>query len=152
MGKDQKQQRHDSKAEAAAVVEKPAGGAAAEAKREGPLPLSLRSIDAWLAIWFVIFAFTTTFTDLHNFTASVMGVEVKDLEGMTLLYPPKFLTDIYFKWARTVDPLLYENPVWWCVRCRCPLAAGGGGGCGGRLPPAHTHARAPSGPPTPDRR
>lgn len=28
-------------------------------------------------------------------------------------YPPKFLTDLYFKWARTVDPLLYENPMWW---------------------------------------
>jgi len=28
-------------------------------------------------------------------------------------YPPKFLTDLYFKWARSVDPLLYENPMWW---------------------------------------
>ena len=28
-------------------------------------------------------------------------------------YPPKVLTDLYFKWARTVDPLLYENPMWW---------------------------------------
>lgn len=60
-----------------------------------------------------MFAFSTTFTDLHNFTASIKGVEVKDLEGADLLWPPKVLTDVYFKWARTVDPLLYANPVWW---------------------------------------
>lgn len=80
-----------------------------------PLPLSQRSIDIWLIVWFVLFSFSTTFTDLHNFIASVRGVEVKDLEGATLAYPPKFLTDLYFQWARTVDPLLYSNPVWWCV-------------------------------------
>lgn len=34
---------------------------------------------------------------------------------MELAYPPKFLTDLYFKWARTVDPLLYDNPMWWQV-------------------------------------
>lgn len=109
---------------------------------------------------FLLFAFSTTFTDLHNFTASLKGVEVKDLEHAELLWPPKvcylsvfglghrplpvfrslslpclvfyqisyvpfapmllrlllslqILTDVYFKWARTVDPLLYANPVWW---------------------------------------
>lgn len=28
----------------------------------------------------------------------------------------RVLSDLYFKWARTVDPLLYENPIWWqCI-------------------------------------
>jgi hypothetical protein len=78
-------------------------------------PLSSRSVDIAIAVWFVIFAFTTTFTDLHNFTASMYGVEVAQLKHMKLLYPPKFLTDIYFLWAESVDPLLYQNPVWWYV-------------------------------------
>ena len=79
------------------------------------VPLSKRSVDLALAVWFIIFAFTTTFTDLHNFTASMYGVEVAELKHMKLLYPPKFLTDIYFLWAESVDPLLYQNPVWWYV-------------------------------------
>jgi hypothetical protein len=32
---------------------------------------------------------------------------------MTLMYPPKVLTDIYFLWARTIDPLLYSSEMWW---------------------------------------
>jgi hypothetical protein len=57
------------------------------------------------------------FTDLHNFTASYRGVEVKDLEGRDdMHWPPKILSWLYFRWARTVDPLLYENPIWWqCI-------------------------------------
>jgi hypothetical protein len=43
----------------------------------------------------------------------VKGVEVKDIETMDLAWPPKVLTELYFKWARTVDPVLYENPMWW---------------------------------------
>lgn len=82
-------------------------------------PLSKRSIDIWLSFWFLLFAFSTTFTDIHNFTASVRGVDVTALEGKTdLVWPPKILTDVYFRWARTVDPLLYQNPVWWCVGSR----------------------------------
>lgn len=81
-----------------------------------PLKLSQRSIDYLLLVWYAVFWFTVTWTDLHNFTASLLGVEVKDLEHMTLVYPPKWLSDFYFKWARTVDPLLYQNPVWWqCI-------------------------------------
>jgi hypothetical protein len=90
----------------------------AKSRSDSVLPLASRSIDIWLAAWFVMFAFSTTFTDLHNFTASVMGVEVKELKGRTLMYPPKVLTDLYFRWAETVDPLLYSNPVWWQV-CTC---------------------------------
>jgi hypothetical protein len=52
---------------------------------------------------------------MHNFTASVRGVEVADLEHADLLYPPKELTRLYFRWARTVDPLLYQNPPFWQV-------------------------------------
>jgi hypothetical protein len=56
------------------------------------------------------------FTDLHNFTASYRGVEVKDLENVEMAWPPKILSYLYFRWARTVDPLLYENPIWWqCI-------------------------------------
>lgn len=92
----------------------PASSPASASRR--PLPLSQRSVDVWIAVWFIVFAFSTTFTDIHNFTASVLGVEVTDLEHRELAYPPKFLTDLYFKWARTVDPLLYQNPVWWqCI-------------------------------------
>jgi hypothetical protein len=80
------------------------------------LPLAKRPLDYLLIFWFFIFAFSTTFTDLHNFTASVLGVDVTALEHMDLVYPPKLLTRFYFKWARTVDPLLYANPVWWqCI-------------------------------------
>ena len=91
------------------------GGAAGAAQ-----PLSARSADAWIAAWFVLFFLSTSFTDLHNFTASVMGVEVAELKGLAaegrLLWPPRALTALYFQWAETVDPLLYQNPVWWCVR------------------------------------
>lgn len=91
-------------------VPSPASGS----KHEGRvMPLFKRSIDIWIAVWFIMFAFSTTFTDIHNFTASMLGVRVDELEHMTLVYPPKVLTDLYFKWARTVDPLLYDNPVWW---------------------------------------
>ena len=81
--------------------------------RKKPLPLSARPIDVFLAFWFVVFAFTTTFTDIHNFTASLKGVRVDELEGMVLAWPPRALTDVYFKWARTVDPLLHANPMFW---------------------------------------
>jgi hypothetical protein len=96
-----------------AAVDKPLAAA------DRPLPLSSRSVDILLAFWFLLFAFSTTFTDIHNFTASVKGVTVPELEHMELVYPPKFLTDLYFRWARTVDPLLYANPVWWSVDGCC---------------------------------
>ena len=100
-----------------------AAGAAAGVVVVGvPLPLSARSADAWIAAWFVLFFLSTSFTDLHNFTASVMGVEVAELKSLAaegrLLWPPRALTALYFQWAETVDPLLYQNPVWWCVRMR----------------------------------
>lgn len=80
------------------------------------LSLCSRPLDMLIAFWFVVFAFTTTFTDLHNFIASAKGVPVEALEGMTLAYPPRVLTTVYFRWGRTVDPLLYTNPVWWqCI-------------------------------------
>lgn len=86
-------------------------------KAEGAaLPLSQRPLDVFIAFWFVVFAFSTTFTDLHNFIASAKGVQIEALEHMELAYPPKVLTDVYFKWARSVDPLLYTNPIWWqCI-------------------------------------
>lgn len=60
------------------------------------------------------------FTDLHNFTASMRGVTVQELEGQlkgeARLWPPPVLTYLYYRWARTVDPLLYLNPIWWqCI-------------------------------------
>jgi hypothetical protein len=61
-------------------------------------------------------------TDLHNFRASVSGTTVQDLEklvmedGVSLVVPPHWLSYYYFRWARTADPLLYQNPVWWqCI-------------------------------------
>jgi EXPERA (EXPanded EBP superfamily) len=108
-----------------------AGGktaASTEVSATSTAPISKRSVDYLLAFWFLVFAFSTTFTDLHNFTASLKGVEVHELEHMDLIYPPKILTYLYFKWARTVDPLLYQNPVWWqCIEwvnllCLTPFA------------------------------
>jgi hypothetical protein len=98
----------------ATVTKPPAPSAAAgSATPSSPLPLSRRPLDVFIAFWFLVFAFTTTFTDLHNFIASALGVPVEALEHMTLAYPPRVLTAVYFKWGRTVDPLLYLNPVWW---------------------------------------
>ena len=77
------------------------------------LPLSQRGIDLLISIWFITFFISTSFSDLHNFLASVWGVQVERLEHMDLAYPPKALTWAYFHWARTVDPLLYLNPIWW---------------------------------------
>lgn len=99
------------KAETAAAAA-PAGGASDNSRA---LPLAKRSVDALLSFWFLMFAFSTTFTDIHNFTASWLGVEVVALEHMKLLWPPPVLTQVYFRWARTVDPLLYQNPVFWYV-------------------------------------
>jgi len=83
---------------------------------EPVLPLEARPVDYMFLLWFFNFWFSVMFTDLHNFTASVLGVEVKDLEHANMLWPPKVLTKIYFAWARTVDPLLYENPLFWqCI-------------------------------------
>jgi hypothetical protein len=113
----------------AATAAGPAAGSGSGAMAApAPLPLSRRPLDTLLLGWFVVFAFSTTFTDIHNFTASVLGVDVPALEHMTLLYPPKYLTTIYFKWARTLDPLLYANPTWWqCIEwvnllCLTPFA------------------------------
>ena len=78
-----------------------------------PLPLSKRGIDLLIVAWFVIFFISTSFSDLHNFIASFMGVQVDALEHMNLVYPPKALTWAYFRWARSVDPLLHLNPIWW---------------------------------------
>ncbi len=50
------------------------------------------------------------------------GTTVQDLEklvmedGVSLVVPPHWLSYYYFRWARTADPLLYQNPVWWqCI-------------------------------------
>jgi hypothetical protein len=62
-------------------------------------------------------------------------VTVQDLEaavmtrGESLVVPPHWLSYYYFRWARTADPLLYQNPVWWqCIEwvnllCLMPFAA-----------------------------
>ena len=149
--------RSAAAAEAEPSSVSPSSSAAASSPAPAPLPLSQRSVDVWIAVWFVLFAFSTTFTDLHNFTASVLGVEVSDLKALAaevrrrpsaarnprrrgrpplnsreraralfylslarspqgkLLWPPRALTALYFQWAETVDPLLYQNPVWWCA-------------------------------------
>ena len=57
--------------------------AAAAAQGEA-LPISSRTVDLLISFYYIVFLFTVTFTDLHNFTASVLGVEVKDLEHMEL--------------------------------------------------------------------
>lgn len=168
-----------------------APAAAATPSSYKPLPLWQRKLDLLIVFWFIVFPFTTTFTDLHNFIASAKGVSsghrwweararrdrgscggppsgasrgrgtagmqaerrrwrrqcarrlarlptrcavrpaltlpfplphtpaqvpTEALEHMDLPYPPKVLTDIYFKWGRTVDPLLFLNPMWWqCI-------------------------------------
>lgn len=94
------------------------------------LPLSNRSIDYWLLAWYGVFWFTVVWTDLHNFSASLRTAvqwegknwSVQDLErhvmdeGKSLYIPPRFLSYLYFRWARTADPLLYQNPIWWqCI-------------------------------------
>jgi len=94
------------------------------------LPLSERSIDYWLLVWYGVFWFTVVWTDLHNFSASLRTAvqwegkswSVQDLErhvmdeGKSLYIPPHFLSYLYFRWARTADPLLYQNPIWWqCI-------------------------------------
>jgi hypothetical protein len=76
------------------------------------------------------------FTDLHNFTASVRGVTVIELEKQLVaerpFWPPPVLTFLYYRWARTVDPLLYANPVWWqCIEwvnllCLMPFSVAAG--------------------------
>jgi len=48
------------------------------------LPISSRTVDLLISFYYIVFLFTVTFTDLHNFTASILGVEVKDLEHMDL--------------------------------------------------------------------
>ncbi len=58
---------------------KPAASAA-----ETTLPITSRTVDLLISFYYIVFLFTVTFTDLHNFTASVLGVEVKDLEHMEL--------------------------------------------------------------------
>lgn len=45
-----------------------------------PLPLSQRKIDLIWGLWYIIFAFTVLFTDLHNFTAAIRGITVQELE------------------------------------------------------------------------
>jgi len=94
------------------------------------LPLAERSIDYWLLVWYGVFWFTVVWTDLHNFSASLRTAvqwegkswSVQDLErhvmdeGKSLYIPPHFLSYLYFRWARTADPLLYQNPIWWqCI-------------------------------------
>eukprot|EP01006_Ploeotia_vitrea_P021173 TRINITY_DN53523_c0_g1_i2.p2 TRINITY_DN53523_c0_g1~~TRINITY_DN53523_c0_g1_i2.p2 ORF type:complete len:245 (+),score=123.78 TRINITY_DN53523_c0_g1_i2:200-934(+) len=75
-----------------------------------------RPWDLFFVLWFFNFWFSVMFTDIHNFTASVLGMEVHEMEGrVDMVWPPRFLTKLYFAWARTVDPLLYQNPIWWQV-------------------------------------
>jgi len=98
-------------------------------KKESKIaPISQRPMDLVWSFWFFNFLFFVMFTDFHNFTASYLGVEITALENHNLSWPPRFLTDIYFKWARTVDPLLYLNPIWWqCIEwvnllCLMPMS------------------------------
>lgn len=81
----------------------------------GTVPLRERLFDLLLVLYFIIYVFTVTFTDLHNFTASYLGVSIPELEHLDMPYPPIPLKRIYFAWGRTVDPLLYENPMFWQV-------------------------------------
>ena len=69
-----------SRSAAAAEAEQPAVSPSSPAA--AALPLAQRTVDIWIAVWFVLFAFSTTFTDLHNFTASVLGVEVSELKAL----------------------------------------------------------------------
>lgn len=85
------------------------------------LPLLQRPIDAVWVFWYFCFWFSVMFTDLHNFMAAATGVTIVELESTLAakpgrIWPPPVLTHLYYRWARTVDPLLYENPVWWQVR------------------------------------
>jgi hypothetical protein len=57
---------------------------AASADQEQVLSIGSRSVDLLISFYYIVFLFTVTFTDLHNFTASILGVEVKDLEHMEL--------------------------------------------------------------------
>lgn len=75
------------------VSKRSRGGAASGAS----LPLWRRSVDLLFAVWWIIYLFTVTFTDLHNFMAVLRGVKIPELETMDLPYPPKVLTKIYFR-------------------------------------------------------
>ena len=110
---------------------------------EAPLPLAQRSVDYWLLAWYGVFLFTVLWTDLHNFSASLRTAvqwggrswAVRDLErlvmaeGGSLIFPPRVLSYFYFRWARTADPLLFQNPIWWqCIEwvnllCLMPFSA-----------------------------
>jgi len=123
---------------------KGAGGAGAPSGAPpAPLPLAQRPVDRLLVAWYCVFLFTVLWTDLHNFSASLRTAvqwgarswAVSDLEqlvmrdGGSLVFPPRWLSYYYFRWARTADPLLYQNPIWWqCIEwvnllCLMPFAA-----------------------------
>jgi len=80
------------------------------------LPLWQRPVDFLYLLWYFNFLFAVMFTDIHNFTASFLGMEVHELEHqVNMVWPPRFLTDMYFRWARAIDPLLYINPLYWQI-------------------------------------
>ena len=76
---------------------KPNKGSGGSGGEGGSLSIANRSVDLILVVWWITFLFTVTFTDLHNFLASYLGVPLTALKDMDLPYPPKVLTEIYFK-------------------------------------------------------
>lgn len=80
------------------------------------LSICSRLVDLLFVKWYLVFLFTVTFTDIHNFMASMRGITVQELVQLNdMQYPPKFLTQLYKDWAESVDPLLLENPPFWQV-------------------------------------
>jgi hypothetical protein len=73
-------------------------------------PLRGRPLDAVIVAYFVMYWFAVMVTDLHNFTASALGLTVEQLVGRGLPWPPPGLSRMYLIWARAADPLLLENP------------------------------------------
>lgn len=72
--------------------------------------LRKRPVDLVLVLYFAYYWFTVMITDLHNFASSLAGVPVDALVGR-MFWPPALLSRIYLSWARNVDPVLYQNPV-----------------------------------------
>lgn len=75
-----------------------------------PPPLRERPLDAVIVAYFVMYWFAVMVTDLHNFTASALGLTVEELVGQGLPWPPPGLSRVYLIWAQAADPLLLRNP------------------------------------------
>jgi hypothetical protein len=69
------------KAVKAALRDDDDDGVVVKLARGSRVPLCSRPLDLLFILWWINFFFTTTFTDLHNFVASYLGVPVRELEG-----------------------------------------------------------------------